>query len=1256
MIFPDQSHINRVRDALWQRYGNGASIMIGSGFSRNAVPIRPNAGIMPTWGDVTDHFFEELYPDDGDNRGGDLRIAQEYRTAFGRTALHDTLQRLIRDEEFRPSPLHERMLELPWQDIFTTNWDTLLERTRSSALERHYSVITRVDEIPMARKPRIMKLHGSLPSQFPLIVTEEDYRTYPTKFAPFVNTVQQAMMETVLCLIGFSGDDPNFLSWSGWVRDNLGASAPKIYLAGFLNLSQHQRRMLESRNVVPIDLALHPQQHSWPPDLKHRYATEWLLHTLEEGRPYNVADWPTLPPRKKNNIPDQLLPVAQVDAREPLPEPSEHTMEGEDPVQAISTITEIWRHNRLIYPGWLTLPDVKRAKVSLDTDSWEWKMLQSLKVLSPIESLLALRELIWREEILLMPMYPQLETAVEGVLSLIDCERHTIDAKEQTDMDWRAVREAWRNTAAALVTAARYRSDRDAFEQRVEALSPFEDEDEDIRHRIRHERCLWAIFDSDFQLLNRLLSEWPTENCDPIWMMRKAAVLWEVGHSKEALELLELAIAETRQIPAHDSNVAPQSREAWAMLCWGTINMIDLEHSQTARNRLRELEILHCNVFDERRAVSDEVEPDKPEEEPPPFEMDRRRGTAIRIGHDPQAAAYQAGYRAVQLSEIAGLPSHILVAGTGLRGSVWGEVMKKAAEKLADVDLRMAVGLVQRVCSGDNDKTLGRVMSLTRMANLPTDEAEDIAQACLRTIDHFLANIANTSDLRRVGALIETLSRLVVRINPESVDSILDRAVAYCQNPQLASGTDWSGVEHLLERCWSALPEERRHSKFIDLLNTPIAGLDDPSPLGEYEWPDPAEVLRSTTIAPDRTDENDDRWQTCVDLVVRGLRGGAAARLRASRRIAPLTRSDRLTELEALRIAEALWNEPHTEAEGLPQGTGLHEWAFLILPEPSRGLARERFLAKWLPLSGELNEITYQTEEGGYDIEINVAQNMNTSSQYMSSCLWQIGHAIENLRRLGQGLNLSDAHRERIAYMVEAWAEASTPELELPDHILIRDHLKQRARTIADALPAVLGEIALSEDTGEKFYRKMQYLNENGVPAFGWAASLSKIVPERFADITTSLRIGMTSRDSATAASAATGLRMWLEAAARPDAQIPGPPEDLIREIGIAVATRRQSVLPGALLAAQWIFESGTQTERDCISGMVLDGLTCLATELRYNRDHENLEEIPLLRLFTTQLVVAMSKAGLDQHPSVDAWLQMAKEDPLPEIRRAARE
>ena len=102
--------------------------------------------------------------------------------------------------------------------------------------------------------PRIVKLHGSFPSNRPFVVTEEDYRTYPIRFAPFVNTVQQALMESIFLLVGFSGDDPNFLHWCGWVRDHLGPAAPRLYLAGALGLDRPTRLMLEERGVIPIDL------------------------------------------------------------------------------------------------------------------------------------------------------------------------------------------------------------------------------------------------------------------------------------------------------------------------------------------------------------------------------------------------------------------------------------------------------------------------------------------------------------------------------------------------------------------------------------------------------------------------------------------------------------------------------------------------------------------------------------------------------------------------------------------------------------------------------------------------------------------------------------------------------------------------------------------------------------------------------------------------------------------------------------------
>ena len=330
-LLPDQSHVNKVRDALSIRPTSRASVMIGSGFSRSAEKTRFDVLDIPLWRDIANEIFEHLYPESASSEfnvadvtdpsvDNVLKLAQEYVTAFGRSDLYSLLEQLIRDNEFQPGQAHFRLLRLPWRDVFTTNWDTLLERAVREISERPYRVVENAEQLPIVSQPRVIKLHGTLPSQFPLIVTEEDYRTYPAVFAPLVNTVQQAMMETVFFLIGFSGDDPNFLNWSGWVRDNLGDAAPKIYLAGWLNLSPHRRRMLETRGVVPIDLASHPKASSWPVDSRHEYATEWLLYTLEPSQSYDSTTWPLPPEEEESTIPEHLQPVVRIVPEVPIKE------------------------------------------------------------------------------------------------------------------------------------------------------------------------------------------------------------------------------------------------------------------------------------------------------------------------------------------------------------------------------------------------------------------------------------------------------------------------------------------------------------------------------------------------------------------------------------------------------------------------------------------------------------------------------------------------------------------------------------------------------------------------------------------------------------------------------------------------------------------------------------------------------------------------------------------------------------------------
>jgi hypothetical protein len=308
--FKDQIHIDKIRERLWTGREIGhAAVMVGAGFSLNAEKIDPAAPRFALWREIAEKMHDELYPAPSvpapaefiENRLrvtsglGALRLAEQYKAAYGRERLDDLIIAAVPDSRYEPGLLHRLLLRLPWADVLTTNFDTLLERARTGVYERRYDLVQTAADIPGRARPRIIKLHGSFPSHRPFIFTDEDYRTYPTAFPVFVNSVQQAMMENVFCLIGFSGDDPNFLKWTGWVRDNLGESRPYIYLCGLLNLSPHERLVLYEKRVIPIDLSPLISLEECPDRAaRHSRALEWFLRNLERGAPPSISRWPEI--------------------------------------------------------------------------------------------------------------------------------------------------------------------------------------------------------------------------------------------------------------------------------------------------------------------------------------------------------------------------------------------------------------------------------------------------------------------------------------------------------------------------------------------------------------------------------------------------------------------------------------------------------------------------------------------------------------------------------------------------------------------------------------------------------------------------------------------------------------------------------------------------------------------------------------------------------------------------------------------------
>ena len=303
----------------------------------------------------------------------------------------------------------------------------------------------------------------------------------------------------------------------------------------------------------------------------------------------------------------------------------------------------------------------------------------------------------------LEPITSELESAAQDAISPIsDAQPNngTVDSHNVSSQ----VREAWRQIALSLVTVARHRLDEGTFIRRIEAATQFLDDNSDVGHRIHHERCLWSAWSLDFETLDGLLTDWKTENCDPVWMLRRAALLSEAGRHEEAVKLTEQAIADIRRFPVDDNSVAGPSREGWAL--WSTI---DYENQSEVFKRWNELASRNCDAYAEKTGISRTLLSKGDSSNPPPFDLGTvREGWSIRFETGDRLAP---AFRAIRLSEVAGLPAAnpqaLLPSATG------AEILRLAAEHLVKFNSELAIRLVLRACTYDEDRPLMHVCRVT---------------------------------------------------------------------------------------------------------------------------------------------------------------------------------------------------------------------------------------------------------------------------------------------------------------------------------------------------------------------------------------------------------------------------------------------------------------------------------------------------------------------------------------------------------------
>lgn len=911
---PDYAALKKLASALWQQDGSyhGAAIMVGAGFSRSAASTGDTSKKLPLW----NYFSKKLADELGSGSTDPLRLAEEYCAYFGKQALHDLIKKEINDAAWAPSELYKSLLELPWSEILTTNWDTLLERASAEVHQPIYSVVTKQEDLSSARSPRIVKLHGTIDITKDLVFTQEDYRKYPQQYAAFVNFSRQVFIENELCLLGFSGDDPNFLQWAGWVRDHLATHSRRIYLVGALGLNAAKRKYLESINVAPIDLDDLVTDHD-ERDIRHLEATKIFIQALQEFKPKQIWEW----------NPSQLHRTTTTDA-----ESSKTHQDSSYAAKLLEDKLPYLEKDRLSYPDWLICPYGKRFQLQVHiTDPWPTP--KNLSAMAESSKARLLYEITWHHQVTfeVIPSW-----MVKELLAVCDPDKPCeLSKKQQLEI------------ALLLLKNTRWMDSSEA-EHISEITSSILEKGKkywpESSDELAYHNAIVLRDRFDYAALEKYVEKITSKN--PVWKLKKASLLAELGQFDNGNNLVAEAYKELLTQYRNDRNsIHVLSRLAWAHWLIRGIDLSSFSKKFEAfpsnyRDSL-------CDPWDHIEHIRERISKDLNKQQKqhaiePLFEPGRYRDNSntVSISNDLHPLLLLEG-----ISSSVGMP----LRWNGV--NFLGEQAARLAE-LDGVDNIYRFGLAIRSANSDTSEVLKKVFSRVHIACLPESDVNFLLNQCMLAINYWLTKRASKSAdtsqaaIGRLRVFIEVLARASVRATPEQAKQIFRLAVSLGKKHELHHFWLFDAVKHLCKFSLKSIPESQQHDVLLDALSFPLHS--EISIREHNEWANP--VLKHPGER-----KQDSALDRRIDEIIDDIAPCSPQSAPALLRLLPLIEKEFLTDAELNKISQKVWGSEF-DSNYLPD-TGLLKYVLLKIPSPDSS-AVKTLVRRYLFEKKNLNPIS----------------------------------------------------------------------------------------------------------------------------------------------------------------------------------------------------------------------------------------------------------------------------------------------------------
>lgn len=163
-------------------------------------------------------------------------VADMARYRVGESAFNTFIYDLF--TSFRPGHVHHGIAELPWDTIYTTNFDLLLEKAFEEVVGENIlkPVLSQHTSLQDFTDAHVLyyKLHGSIDfantTDGRLTLTKQDYRYYDTARKPLFARLKRDLLSRAIVFVGYSLQDSNFSAILEDCREQLGvATLPLSY-------------------------------------------------------------------------------------------------------------------------------------------------------------------------------------------------------------------------------------------------------------------------------------------------------------------------------------------------------------------------------------------------------------------------------------------------------------------------------------------------------------------------------------------------------------------------------------------------------------------------------------------------------------------------------------------------------------------------------------------------------------------------------------------------------------------------------------------------------------------------------------------------------------------------------------------------------------------------------------------------------------------------------------------------------------------